>query len=122
MLAGKKYGKIVFSNFLIKIENVKITHLFFYFDFSAGEEENWRTELDSAFSGFYQRMPQSLIGKIFGCFWVSHIETIHILCKQRTGWVGGLSSENDDFCLCSVQKSCLHSGWVGQKKSKNLLT
>ena len=39
MLAGKKHGKIVFSNFLINIENVKNNlSLFFYFDFS-GEEE-----------------------------------------------------------------------------------
>ena len=44
--------------------------------------------------------------------------TIHILC-QHMDWVG---SENGDFCWFSVLYLCWHSGWVGPKKSKNVLT
>ena len=40
--------------------------------------------------------------------------TIQILRNHWTGWVG---SENGHFCLLPV-----HREWVGQKKSKNLLT
>ena len=40
--------------------------------------------------------------------------TIQILRNHWTRWVG---SEHAIFCLLSV-----HRGWVGQKKSKNLLT
>ena len=38
--------------------------------------------------------------------------TIHLLRKQRTGWLG---SEVVNFCLLSEHKPCLHGGrgWLG---------
>ena len=45
---------------------------------------------------------------------VTLIGTIQILCNHWTGWVG---PNNRHFCLLSVQR-----GWVGQRKSKIMLT
>ena len=75
----------------------KITHLFFYFDFS-GEDENWRTELDSAFSGFYQRMPQSLICKIFGCY-------AYVVSKIKILWSKYLVTRNGQLCHISSRNN-----------------